>query len=386
MEKKEKRNLMLLIVGIITVIALTHFDLVVTFLGYVGNIILPIVIGLVLAFVLNVPVTGFEHLFQKIFAKSKRGSCNKAIHIISLVLTIIGVLLIITLLGTLVIPELINTVKSIAVLIEEHWPDWLDTLESHGIDTTGISKWFTTLDFENIVDTLSGNAGAVIGSIADVATSTVSMIVSIVLGIVIAIYVLISRETLGRQSKKVLYAYTKTKIADKICYICRLLKSAYTKFLTGQCVEAVILGMLIFISFVIFRLPYAGLIGVVTGICALIPYIGAYISCGLSVILALLISPQKALMCLVVYLVVQLVETQFIYPNVVGGTVGLSPLWTLLAVLIGGRLFGLMGMIFFIPLVSVVYTLLKEDVDRRITAKKDEVPPETLEADSSDKE
>ena len=174
------------------------------------------------------------------------------------------------------------------------------------------------------------------------------------------------RDKIAGQSRRLLYAYTKEKVADKVCYVCGLIREAYRKFLTGQCVEAVILGLLIAIAFTVFRLPYAGLIGAVTAVCALIPYIGAFISCGLSVLLALMISPEKALTCLIVYLAIQFIETQFIYPRVVGGSVGLSPLWTLAAVLIGGKLFGLIGMIFFIPLVSVAYILISEDVRSRL--------------------
>lgn len=370
MEKKEKRIIAVAVIGILLIISLTHFDLVLRFLSYVGNLILPIIIGLVIAFVLNVPVTGFEKLLGRIFKKRNRKTGNKAIHIVSIILTLICVALVLTVLGTLVIPELVRTIKSIAALVEEHWPSWLATLEKHNINTADIKEWISSLDFDGLIKKATENAGSVLGSIADITTSTVSIISSVVMGLVIAIYVLFSRERLGRQSKKVLYAYVKTGIADKVCHICTLIKTSYTKFLTGQCAEAIILGLLIFISFSIFRLPYAGLIGAVTSICALIPYIGAFISCGLGVVLALLVSPRKALMCLIVYLVVQFIETQFIYPRVVGSSVGLSPLWTLLAFLIGGRLFGLLGMIFFIPLVSVLYTLVKEDVDKRIRKKK----------------
>ena len=125
-----------------------------------------------------------------------------------------------------------------------------------------------------------------------------------------------------------------------------------------------------FICFLIFRLPYAGLVGTVTAICAIIPYVGAFLSCALAVLLTLMTSPDKTITCTVVYLAVQFIETQFIYPRVVGGSVGLSPLWTLVAAIIGGNLFGLLGMIFFVPLVSVVYILVKEDTDRRINVKK----------------
>ena len=137
----------------------------------------------------------------------------------------------------------------------------------------------------------------------------------------------------------------------------------------GQCLESCILGSLIFIAFSIARLPYAGLIAVLTGICAFIPYVGSFISCSIGVLLTLLSSPGQALLCIIVYLAVQFTENQFIYPNVVGNSVGLPPLFTLLAVMLGGKLFGIVGMIFFIPLMAVVYVLVREDVQRRDVRK-----------------
>ncbi len=373
MEKKEKRNFIpLIIIGIILILALTHFELLATVAGHVWNLILPVVIGLVVAFILDVPVSGFENLFRKMTAKKKKKPKEKTIHGLSIVLTLLCVLLVVALLCTLVIPELIRTVKSISELVKENWPKWLAVLEAQNIDTTMIKEFIADIDFENTIKQILNGAGSVIGSIADVTSSTVSTISSAVIGAIIAIYVLSDRDLLLRQGRKVIYSYAKTPTGDRICYVCGLIKSSYTKFLSGQCLESVILGVLIFIAFTIFRLPYAGLIGIVTAICSLIPYVGAFISCALGVVLALMDSPQKALICLIVYLAVQFIETQFIYPLVVGGSVGLSPLWTLISVLIGGKLFGLLGMIFFIPLVSVIYTLIKEDTDKKIAKKKKE--------------
>ncbi len=377
MEHKQKRNItVLVILGVILLIGLTHFELLLSLGGYLWGILLPIVIGLVVAFILDVPVTGFENLFKKLTSKKKKQPKDKTIHTVSIILTIICVLLVITLLFTLVIPELVKTFRTLSAYVKENWPRWLAFLEEQNIDTTMIKNFFSEFNFEDAAKKLVDGAGSVIGSIASATTSTVSTIASSVIGIIIALYVLSSRDLLLRQAKKVIYAYTKDSTADRICYIGTLIKTAYTKFLSGQCLESILLGVLIFIAFTIFRLPYAALIGVVTAICALIPYIGAFISCALGVLLALLESPQKALICLAVYLAVQFIETQFIYPYVVGGSVGLSPLWTLISVLIGGKLFGLMGMIFFIPLVSVIYTLVKEDTDKRLEIKKKEVKKE----------
>ncbi len=127
-----------------------------------------------------------------------------------------------------------------------------------------------------------------------------------------------------------------------------------------------ILGILMFLAFTVFRLPYGSLVGVLTAVCAIIPYVGALMSGAVSVILALLISPALAVRCLIVYLIVQFVENQFIYPRVVGGSVGLPPLYTLVAAMIGGNLFGIMGIIFFIPLMAVFVELVKEDAGKRL--------------------
>ncbi len=373
MVNNKKRNIALIIVGIFLLLALTHIELLTSLWNSLWSLMLPIVIGLVTAFILDVPVTGFENLFSKLTAKSKKKPKPKTIHTISIVLTIVCVLLVLTLLFTLVIPELVRTVKTLSEYVKTNLPHWIAMLEEQNIDTTAINNFLAGFDFESAIKKVMEGAGIVLGSVASVASNTASGIFSAVIGVIIAIYTLSSRDTLLRQLKKLLYAYLKPEKADKACYIGSLAKDSFTKFLSGQCLEAIILGILVFISFAIFGLPHAALLGVVTAICALIPYVGAFISCALGVLLALLESPQKAFLCLIVYLVVQFVETQFIYPHVVGGSVGLSPLWTLIAVLIGGNLFGLMGMIFFIPVVSVIYTLVKEDTDKRLEIKKKEM-------------
>lgn len=370
MEKNQKRIFLYITFAIGLFAIVTHLDLVARLFGYIGNLAMPVIVGLVIAFILNVPVTGFENLFARIFKKAKKKPSQKLLHKVSILLSVICVIVVIALLFVLVIPQLVKTVKNIAEIIEKQWPYWIERLEGYNIDTAWLKEIFTNFDLNAIISKISGYAGTVLGSVTNVASSAMSVISLAVTGIIIALYTLGDRNKLAIQSKKVLYAYVKTSLADKVVYVCGLIKSAYTRFLTVQCLEALLLGVLIAVSFAIFRLPYATLIGAVTAICALIPYIGAFISCGLSVVLALMISPSKALFCLIVYLAVQFIETQFIYPRLVGGSVGLSPLWTLVAVLVGGKLFGLIGMIFFIPFVSVLYILLKEDVTKRLKSKE----------------
>ena len=212
--------------------------------------------------------------------------------------------------------------------------------------------------------------GNALGKVVDATTSAFGVAMNVMMGFIIAIYVLLSKVSLTRQCKKMIYAHLSKNHADKICYISSLVNETYSKFFSGQCIEAVILGLLIFIAFTVFRLPYANLIAVLTAILSFIPYIGAFASCFIGALLIVMVDPWKGLLSIVVYQVVQFIENQFIYPRVVGGSVGLAPLWTLSAALIGGNLFGAIGMIFAIPVTAVLYVLLKDDANRRLQRKK----------------
>ena len=169
-------------------------------------------------------------------------------------------------------------------------------------------------------------------------------------------------------------AYLKPRHSAWLLKFCRLFRQSFANFLTGQCSEAVILGVLMALAFSVFKIPYGSLVGMLTAICAIIPYVGALISCVVSVFLVLLVDPVLAVRCLIVYLAVQFIENQFIYPRVVGKSVGLSPLYTLVAAMIGGKLFGIIGIIFFIPLTAVIIELVKEDACRRIQAREPQRP------------
>lgn len=366
MEKSDKKIFAYIAFAIVMLFLVMHLELVIQVVEYVFELLTPLIVGFIIAFVLNVPICGFERKLEKLAEKCRKKPGKKAIHSVSILLTLLLVILIIVVVCVMVIPEIVTTVKSIAQLVEKSWPGFLATLDSYHIDTAWLKEWSENLEWDTMVGKVSGYAGNFIGTFLNAASSTMSVVAFGVTGVILSFYILADRDKLVRQSKKMLYAYTKKDFADKAVYVCNLIQVAYTKFLTGQCLESVILGGLITIFFTIFRLPYALMVGVVTAVCALIPYIGAFISCALGVILAFMISPQKALISLIVYLVVQFVESQFIYPRVVGGSVGLSPLWTLFAVLVGGKLMGLFGMIFFIPLVSVIYILIKEDVNKRL--------------------
>ncbi|MBQ9833501.1 MAG: AI-2E family transporter [Clostridia bacterium] len=346
-------------------------------IGYIARIVkglfallFPVITGFVIAFILNVPMKGFEKLLAKLTKNFKKKPNEKLIRGISLLLTILSVLLVVVLVCVMLIPEIVSSVISLYELVKEKWPEWAETLALYNIDTEHITAWFENLNIEEVVSKITSGAGTVLSSAMDIVTTTVSGIGTFFISVIIAIYVLISKKDLGRQVKKLIYTHLKDPIGDYICRIASMINETYSKFLSGQCVEACILGSLIFIFFRIFEIPYAILTGVLTAVFAFVPYVGAFLACFVGAFLVLLTEPSKVLVCIIVYLVVQFVENQFIYPHVVGNSVGLSPLWTLIAVLLGGKLMGVMGMVFFIPLTAVVITLLKAYTEHVIKAKK----------------
>ena len=170
----------------------------------------------------------------------------------------------------------------------------------------------------------------------------------------------LGRRELGRQCRGFLCAYFKKPTAERICHVAKLTHDTYTKFFSGQCIEVLILGTMIFLAFSVFRIPYAALIAVLTA---------AFASCLIGVLLTLMAVPEKAILSFIVYQMVQFIENQFIYPHVVGSSVGLSPLWTLLAALLGGKLFGIIGIVFFIPLAAVIAQLLHGDIEHRLAVR-----------------
>lgn len=373
MDKTIKDKILLIVIAAALFAAVLNIDKAGKLLHYILTLILPVIVGLVLAFVLSVPMNGYERLLSKLAVKSKRNISEKALTWLSFILTAVSLLLVLVIVVGMVIPQLAVTVSGIGPKIQETLPGWIDILNSCSIDTDKIAQWVEGLDKDRIIHYLTGSAGDIAASVAGISRTIFSGVITATFGIIISIYVLFNKKTLARQSRKFIYAYCKTRAADKIMYISSLIQRTFTKFISGQCVEAVILGFMIFISFIIAGLPYAGLIAVLTGFCAFIPYVGAFAACATGAFLMLLDSPSKAVLSVIVFLAVQFVENHFVYPHVVGNSVGLPALWTLVAALIGGKMFGIIGMIFFIPLTSVIFTLLKENVNSRLNSKGIEI-------------
>ena len=338
-------------------------------LGLLGRLwqeLSPIVIACIIAFVANVPMTAIGNRLRKLSRGKKKPMPESAIGIISLLITVLILVLLGTLVSTLAIPQLVQSVKSIVDTIREKIPELLAYLESLNFDTTTAEQYLEKLDFNTILSQFTNNAGNVLSVIVGAASSTIGSIVTFLMALIISIYIILNKQTLSHQAKSIAYANLRKDRADKLCYVAALTTRTYSKFLSGQCIEAVILGALLAIALSLFGIPYAGVIAVTTSLMSFVPYVGAFLSCLIGVLLVLMVDPFKALMCFVVFECVQFIEGHFIYPKVVGNSVGLPSMWTLIAVLLGGKLFGLLGMLFFIPLVAVLYTLVTEDTRKKL--------------------
>lgn len=380
-ENSMKQTVRVMVIGAILLAVALNIGAIGNMIASVLSLLMPVIIGAGIAFVMNVPMRGFEKLFRKLSSKMKKGISEKKITVISMWLTVICLFLVIVLVITKVVPEIVNSLISLYKVIEDAIPEMIDFLEKNidpkWVDVEWISEKmteiFTETNISKMIIKLSNGAYDVLGMVFTVATTTLGTLMSIGISFIVALYMLLSKKKLALQIRKLLYAFLKKPIADKACHVGQLINDTYAKFLSGQCVEAFIIAILLFIVFTLCRLPYASLIGVLAGVLSFIPYIGSWAACAIGALLILIIDPWKALLSVIVYQVVQFLEGQLIYPRVVGSSVGLPPLYTLLAALLGGKLFGIVGVIFFIPLVAVVYVLVKEATNKRLKEKKMEV-------------
>ncbi len=370
MEPKTKQSLLVTVVGVTLFVALLRLSDVLAFAAKLIDLVLPILAGGILALFINVPMTGLEKRLNRLFGKAKKQPSAKAIHLLSFFITLLGVVLVLVLALTLLIPELVQSFHSLYVKIEANIPRWTAYLNAQDADMGWLMNWLEGINWEQLLHKVTASIDTVLVNAVGAVSATVNIAITASFALIISVYMSLSTESLGHQARTLVCAYLKPAHAAGVLKFCRLFRQSFANFLTGQCSEAVILGVLMALAFSVFKIPYGSLVGVLTAICAIIPYVGALISCVVSVFLVLLVDPVLAVRCLIVYLAVQFVENQFIYPRVVGKSVGLSPLYTLIAAMIGGKLFGIIGIIFFIPLTAVVIELVKEDTFRRLRAKE----------------
>lgn len=340
----------------------------------------PLIIGCVMAYVINILMNFYEKWYCRLFRMKVAGTIRRIVCMILAFLTLIGI---IALIINLVLPELINCIASFIRLIPgvvqiivnflEDKPimDYLPIISAN-LDLASLASKVETL----ITSILSGFGGAV-GSILTAVSSMVSMVVSLVIGLIFAIYLLLDKEKLATQGKLLINTYLPKK-AEKIFYILKVLNESFHNFIVGQCTEAVVLGVLCMIGMMLFKFPYAVMIGAFIGFTALIPIAGAYIGACVGAVMILTESPIQAVEFLIFIVILQQLEGNLIYPRVVGQSIGLPGIWVLTAVTIGGGVMGIPGMMLAVPLFAATYRLIREDVERRTALEvvPEETPPE----------
>ena len=373
--KQSIKSLLLVVCGgVAFYCALQNLDVVWGAVRALLGILAPFLLGGALAFVLNVPMRAIErHLLKN----SRRGA--KLRRPLALVLTLMAVVGVLALASLVIGPGIADAVMSIIqeipaafdrlqkqlnVLSEsltEYLPMIQEWLAGVNINWEGLSR--KVLEYAQALGTglVSSGSGFIGGVVSGVST--------FVIGLIFSFYILLQKEKLSRQGRQVLYGLLPLRRADRTLDILRLASRTFSSFLSGQCLEACILGTLFVVAMTIFRMPYALLVGVLIALTALIPIVGAFIGCAVGALLIAIDDPWKALWFIVLFLVLQQIEGNLIYPHVVGSSVGLPSIWVLAAVTLGGKLMGIMGMLFFIPLCSVIYALFRSYVKNRLTQK-----------------
>ena len=359
---------------------MTNLSVVGRALNVLLALLAPLIVGLFIAFILNVIMRLIEDFlrarFRKIETKSKMvNRIEKAIRPISLLLSLALVVGLIWILIFLIVPEFKNTAENVSKefpAFMQKVQKWLEkiiallpfktnAIKPEDMNWEKIGQWISQF--------FSRGSSAFFSTTIEITSSIFTWLLNFVLGLVFAIYILLQKEKLGLHFKKVLYAYLPEEKVDDMIDVASLSNNIFSSFVTGQFLEAVIIGVLCFIGMLLLGLPYALVVSALVGFTALIPVFGAFIGMFVGIFLILMVSPIKALWFTVFFIVLQQLEGNLIYPKVVGGSIGLPSIWVLAAVTIGGSAFGILGMLIGVPLTSVAYTLLRRAVNKRLAKK-----------------
>ena len=369
MSMKKLREL--IVFTALLVVALWKFNVVLDVIRTIWNIVFPFALGGAIAFVINVPMSFLE---KKLFDKSKKGNKTgrKLARPVSLILTVVLLFGVIALVMLGVIPQLTRTMGSLMLSIADFIPELQNWVREFSHNNQEIMQLVNQLQFDPDqaikwgIGILGNGAGNMMNTTMSAVGSIVSGVATFFIAFSFACYILFQKEKLHVQIRKVFFAFLPRQKADDFLKVCSLTYRTFANFLAGQCLEAVILGSMFVVTLSILKMPYALLIGILIAFTALIPIFGAFIGCAVGSFLIFMVNPQQAILFVIVFLVLQQIEGNLIYPHVVGESVGLPSIWVLAAVTIGGNLMGIVGMLVFIPLLSVLYTIFREFVYLRL--------------------
>ena len=358
-EETVRRLRGLIVFTVAVVVVGVNYQKLLAAAGALLKMLAPFLLGGAIAFALNVPMRFLENrLWSRLSRKESRYRRS-----VCLILAIAGVVGALTVVMVLVVPELFRTIMTLERSIPQFFANVQQALEGIFADYPEIETYISSIEIdwkstlEQIVFFLGHGAGTVLSTTVSAAVGIVNGVATFCIGFVFALYILLQKENLARQAGRFLQAFLPEKGAAETIRVAKLVDKTVSSFLTGQCLEAMILGSMFFVTLTLLQMPYALLIGVLIAFTALIPIFGAFVGCAVGAFLILLVSPVQALVFIVVFQVLQQIEGNLIYPHVVGGSVGLPSIWVLVAVTLGGSMMGVLGMLIFIPLTSVLYAV-----------------------------
>ena len=367
--KKTLRNIFLGVAGCILLYWLLHeTDRMMSILAGGWKVLAPFVAGAAVAFILNVPMRALERGLKFIKQDGLRRAAAIVLTLILVVLVLAGVIY-------LLVPQLITTIESLVEKLPAFFNNVYEKVNGFLLANPEILEWvyanteFESLDWPALVEKavafISNSLTTILYRILTAVVDLSNGVFNAVVALVFALYCLARKEILARQGRRLLYAFLPEKFCDIAIRILRLTNSSFSNFISGQCLEALILGCMFAIAMLIFNMPYIPLVSVVIAVTALVPIVGAFVGCAVGAFFILVNDPVLAFWFVIMFLVIQQIEGNLIYPRVVGSSIGLPGMWVLVAVAVGGDLMGVGGMLVMIPLASVLYTLARE-----ITAKR----------------
>lgn len=366
------RILFIIFVSILFYLGLSHFSVVFKVLKRILSIITPFLFGIGFAFVLNLPLRFFEtKIYPKLFPTEKKWA-QKLKRPLALIFSFSFVAIIVVIAMLLIVPEIQATIISFIENLPKQIQQITDTINGLFERFDIPYKLFDNIDInwdlisKSLLDQFNTGGTVVIDTTLGLLAIVLGGIANFTIGIAFAIYILASKETLASQSRRLIIATTSEKIYFKIEHVLSLADDVFSKFVRGQATEAVILGVLTYIGMVILKLPYALMISSVVAVTALVPVVGALVGEAIGVLMILLSSPIQALWFLIFIMTLQQFENNVIYPKVVGTSVGLPGIWVLVAVVVGGSLFGVLGVLLSVPTTAVLYILVKDFVHQQL--------------------
>ena len=326
---------------------------------------IPLIVGAVMSYPLNILMSFYE---KHLFSKSEKSAVVKSRRGLALTLALLTLTGLLALIIALVVPQLTSCIKLLIAEVPTFFSMVVEKLSEFEFVPDDIISALSKIDWKSRITDIIKTVYSGIGSVMDVVVTTVSSVVSGVttafLAIIFAIYLLLGKDKIGSQVKRVMHHFIPEKFTEKFDYVCKIADDSFHKFIVAQCTEALILGGLCTVGMLILRLPYAAMIGAVTVVTAFIPVVGALLGGAVGAFLILMESPVKALVFIIFIVLLQRIEGTLIYPRVVGSSMGLPSIWVLAAVTLGGGIFGVAGMMLSVPVASTAYTLLRNEVNK----------------------